>query len=63
VPERLRLHKVADLVGVSTSTIRRYEREGLLPRATRTRSGQRVYTSEDVQKILTVIYPEEHRGE
>ena len=60
--ERLRPHEVAHRVGVSTSTIRRYEREGLLPAATRTRSGHRVYTSEDVERILTLVYPDKYRG-
>jgi DNA-binding transcriptional MerR regulator len=61
--ERLKPQRVADLVGVSTSTIRRYEREGLLPAPTRTRSGHRVYTRDDVERILSLVYPKKQRSD
>ncbi|WP_109471004.1 heavy metal-responsive transcriptional regulator [Ornithinimicrobium cavernae] len=42
-PERLRIGQLARAAGVSTDTIRYYEREGLLPAPERTSSGYREY--------------------
>ena len=41
-------------VGVHPQTLRRWEREGVVPPATR-RRGQRVYTAEDVDRIKAAV--------
>lgn len=46
-----RIGEVAAQAGVSIDTVRYYERRRLLPRASRTRSGFRVFTSETVERI------------
>jgi MerR family copper efflux transcriptional regulator len=46
-----RIGEVAAQAGVSVDTVRYYERRRLLPRASRTRSGFRVFTSETVERI------------
>ena len=45
---------LAKAAGVSTDTIRHYERIGVLPRASRTDSGYRVYTASAVERVLVV---------
>ncbi len=42
--------QVAQLLGVHPQTLRRWEREGVIPTASR-RRGQRVYTMSDVNLI------------
>ena len=46
-----RIGEVAAQAGVSVDTVRYYERRRLLPRASRTRSGFRVFTSGTVERI------------
>jgi len=50
-----RFHTIADaakLVGVSPSTLRNYERQGLIPKAKRINLNRiRAYTNEDVEAI------------
>ncbi len=46
-----RIGEVAAQAGVSIDTVRYYERRRLLPRASRTRSGFRVFTSKTVEQI------------
>jgi len=46
-----RIGEVAAQAGVSVDTVRYYERRRFLPRASRTRSGFRVFTSETVERI------------
>ncbi len=48
-----RVHEFAKRIGKSTSTVRRWDREGKLV-ASRTPTGERYYTQEDVQKALGV---------
>ena len=42
-------------VGVHPQTLRRWEREGIVPIATR-RRGQRVYTPADVERIRAAVF-------
>ena len=45
---------VARATGVSTDTLRHYERKGLLPGVTRTASGYRQFTPATVQRVLLI---------
>ena len=45
---------VARATGVSTDTLRHYERIGLLPRVTRTAAGYRRYSDAAVERILLI---------
>jgi DNA-binding transcriptional MerR regulator len=45
---------VAKAAGVSPDTIRHYEKIGLLPKASRTESGYRVYPESAVERVLVV---------
>ena len=51
-----RLHSgdIARLTGVSSDTIRHYERIGILPKCARTTSGYRVYPQESVSRVQFV---------
>ena len=50
----LRCGSLAKATGVSPDTIRHYERIGVLPRATRTESGYRIYPASAVERVLVV---------
>jgi DNA-binding transcriptional MerR regulator len=50
----LRSGSLAKAVGVSPDTIRHYERIGVLPPASRTESGYRVYPPSAVERVLVV---------
>jgi DNA-binding transcriptional MerR regulator len=50
----LRSGALAKASGVSPDTIRHYERIGVLPRASRTDSGYRVYPASAVERVLVV---------
>ncbi len=45
---------VARATGVSTDTLRHYERNGLLPGVTRTAAGYRRYSAATVQRVLLI---------
>src|SRR5215470_2933234 len=45
---------LAKAVGLSPDTIRHYERVGVLPRASRTSAGYRVYPASSVERVLLV---------
>jgi MerR family copper efflux transcriptional regulator len=45
---------LAKAAGVSPDTIRHYERIGVLPRASRTQSGYRVYPASALERVLVV---------
>ena len=49
--DQLKIGELADLVGVSTRTIRYYEEIGLLNSIKRAEGGKRVYTDLDVQHL------------
>jgi DNA-binding transcriptional MerR regulator len=46
--------EVARATGVSTDTLRHYERKGLLPAVTRTSSGYRRYPASTVDRVLLI---------
>jgi len=50
----LRTGALAKAAGVSPDTIRHYEKIGVLPRASRTESGYRVYRPSAVERVLVV---------
>src|SRR5882672_12774494 len=50
----LRSGAVAKAAGVSPDTVRHYEKIGILPRATRTESGYRIYPSNSAERVLVV---------
>jgi DNA-binding transcriptional MerR regulator len=41
-------------VGLPASTIRYYEKEGILPSARRDAGGRRIYSSEDIERMIPV---------
>src|SRR5437867_12888069 len=50
-PERLTIGRLAQVGGVNLETIRYYEREGLLPRPPRTRSGYRIFPNDAARRL------------
>ncbi len=56
-----RIGEFAERVGRSASTVRRWEREGLLT-AKRTQSGQRYFTEADVRSVLNLAAGQHHRA-
>jgi MerR family transcriptional regulator, copper efflux regulator len=50
----LRSGTLAKAAGVSPDTIRHYERLGILPRASRTESGYRMYPVSAIERVLVV---------
>jgi MerR family mercuric resistance operon transcriptional regulator len=59
--ETLTIGRLARLGGVNLETIRYYEREGLLPRPPRTRSGYRIFPRDAAQR-LRFIKRAQHLG-
>lgn len=53
-PKNLRAGELATLCGVSTDTLRHYERIGVLPRPVRSRAGYRQYPPESVGRVRMV---------
>jgi DNA-binding transcriptional MerR regulator len=54
----VRIQDAAQTLGVSVSTIRRYEREGLVTPAPRNRAGHRVYTSDELEALHAALFPQ-----
>jgi len=54
-PKALRSGTLAKAAGVSPDTIRHYERLGILPRASRTESGYRMYPASAIERVLVVL--------
>ena len=52
----MRIARVAQLLGLSTSTLKRLEKRGLI-RVRKDRNGQRRYTIDDIQAIQALYYP------
>lgn len=50
----MRIGQLAKCTGASVQTLRYYEREGVLRKASRTESGYRAYTGADVEHVLFV---------
>src|SRR5262245_38447216 len=46
--------EVARATGVSTDTLRHYERKGVLPRVPRTKAGSRRYSRAAVDRVLVI---------
>ncbi|WP_198262796.1 heavy metal-responsive transcriptional regulator [sulfur-oxidizing endosymbiont of Gigantopelta aegis] len=46
---------VSQLLGLSTDTLRYYEKSGLLPRIARNDSGRRIYDEMDISKLRFII--------
>ena len=46
--------EVANATGVSTDTLRHYERQGLLPRVARTAAGYRRYPEATIERVLLI---------
>jgi DNA-binding transcriptional MerR regulator len=53
-PKVLRSGALAKATGLSPDTIRYYEKIGVLPRASRTESGYRIYPAGAVERVLVV---------
>lgn len=51
MPGELMIGEVASAAGVSRDTVRYYEQMKLIPRASRTRAGYRIYTDEDIERL------------
>lgn len=54
MPALLSTREAAARVGVHAQTLRRWEREGIVPAATR-RRGQRVYSADDLDRIKAAV--------
>lgn len=54
--QRVSLHigELSDRTGVLIETIRYYEREGLIPRAPRTKSGYRLFQPEHLRRLVFI---------
>lgn len=50
----LKIGELASAAGVTADTVRYYERLGLLPRASRSRAGYRLYTDPDLDRLRFV---------
>jgi MerR family copper efflux transcriptional regulator len=50
----MRSGELAKRVGVNVETLRFYEREGLLPKPARTRSGYRQYEKRDLERVRLI---------
>ena len=50
----LTIGKVADLAGVNTETLRYYERQGIVPKPSRTQANYRVYSGDTVRRVRFV---------
>lgn len=55
VPRGMRIGQVARQLGVSSDTLRFYERSGLLPRPSRTENGYREYGPLDTDRIRLLL--------
>lgn len=53
----VRIQAAAQAVGLSLSTLRKLEASGEIPRVQRNRSGQRLYSAEDLAAIRRVMMP------
>lgn len=53
-PEPVEIGEAARRLGVSAAALRMYEKRGLVPAASRTPSGYRVYAHEDLQRARLV---------
>jgi DNA-binding transcriptional MerR regulator len=52
--DTLRIGKAAEQVGISQHALRYYEREGLIPAVNRASNGHRLYTENDLNRVIFV---------
>ncbi|MEW2357697.1 MerR family transcriptional regulator [Spirillospora sp. NPDC029432] len=52
--QRMQIGEVADRTGLSLRTIRHYEEVGLAPPSARSQGGFRLYTDDDVNRLLVI---------
>jgi DNA-binding transcriptional MerR regulator len=52
--EKLTSTKAAEMIGVNVETLRYYERIGLAPTPARTPGGHRLYSADDVERLLFI---------
>ena len=57
IHDGLSIAEASAATGVSTHTLRYYERAGLLPAPARTSSGYRDYRPADVDRLRTLVHP------
>ncbi len=50
----LTIEEVAEIVGVSTNTIQRWEETGKVKKAKRDKRGRRVYGQDDIEKLMAL---------
>ena len=50
------IKEAAQMLNIPVSTIRYYDKEGLLPSLERRRSGYRVFSERDIETLKTVIW-------
>jgi len=55
----MKIGELSKQSGVSLDTIRYYEQRGLIPKAARTQSGYRQYTSNDVVRLRFIVQAKE----
>ncbi|WP_338749255.1 MerR family transcriptional regulator [Janibacter alittae] len=53
--QALTVGQVAETFGVTVRTLHHYDEVGLLPPSERTRAGYRLYTSQDLQRLGTIV--------
>ncbi len=53
----LRIKEAANLLGVHTDTLRRWERLSKVPTYRHPVNGYRLYLEEDIQRLLSEVYP------
>lgn len=52
------ISEVAKILGVSTRTLKNYEKQGKIPQPMRSRTNSwRVYTEEDIDKLKALFFP------
>jgi MerR family copper efflux transcriptional regulator len=54
VPDTMHIGELADRAGMSLRTIRHYDEVGLLVPSGRTTGGFRVYTAQDLERLLVI---------
>jgi len=55
----MKIGELAKQAGVSIDTVRFYEQRGLLPKASRSQSGYRQYSPEDIRRLRFVVQAKE----
>ncbi|RMH12539.1 MAG: heavy metal-responsive transcriptional regulator [Gammaproteobacteria bacterium] len=55
----MRIGELAKKIKVSIDTVRYYEQRGLLPRPSRSQSGYRQYSSEDIRRLRFIVQAKE----